>query len=116
MVEMSLEQRFEFLFARVEWMDERKEWLISFQGGRGEVADFFLPREESPAGETRSAEFMERDRGLLIRFRPRFVGILCPEWIKSLSNRVFGQRSIFASGGEEGVRIDRFFARLTSQV
>ena len=54
-------------------MDEREEWLISFGGGE-EVADFFLPRE-SPAG-TRSAEFMERDRGLLIRFRARFVGIL----------------------------------------
>lgn len=54
-------------------MDEREEWLISFGGGE-EVADFFLPRE-SPAG-TRSTEFMERDRGLLIRFRARFVGIL----------------------------------------
>ena len=99
-------------------MDGRKGGMVDkFWGeGRGEVADFFLPREESPAGQTRSAEFMERDRGLLIRFRPRFVGILCPEWIKSLSNRVFGQRSSFASGGEEGVRIDRFFARLTSQV
>lgn len=46
MVEMSLEQRFEFLFARVEWMDEREEWLISFGGREGERLriSFFLEK------------------------------------------------------------------------
>lgn len=50
MVETSLDERFEFLFARVE---REEEWLISFGG------DFFLPRE-SPAGTWSNAEFMER--------------------------------------------------------